>query len=269
MDRRLRYTLAVVVAVQAVVGLLVIVQSPLVSGAIWPFEGMTPLSWIFVGSIFAAVTASTSWCLLVGSERGLAGIALDHVAILAPFSILGLATLVGGASIDVAIFAAVSAVGAFVGVAVLRWSLRRPWRDPRAMPRLVRWSFGVFVVALVALGSLLVIRVPSIMPWQVTPELSTLFGLTFLGAATYFAFGVLEPRWENAGGQLAGFLAYDLVLIVPFLQRLPTVSDELRLNLFVYTGVLIFSGLLAIWFLLVDRRTRLGSARVDDAVPIT
>ena len=41
----------------------------------------------------------------------------------------------------------------------------------------------------------------------------------FLGSATYFAYGIVRPRWTNAGGQLAGFLAYDLVLIVPFMTR--------------------------------------------------
>ena len=95
------------------------------------------------------------------------------------------------------------------------------------------------------------------MPWSITPELSTLFGLMFLGAAAYFAFGLVEPRWENAGGQLAGFLAYDAVLIVPFVQRLPTIDPALRLNLVIYTAVVATSAILAIWYLGLDRRTRL------------
>src|SRR5881392_3773200 len=43
-----------------------------------------------------------------------------------------------------------------------------------------------------------------------------MFGLIFLGAATYFIYGALDPHWGNAVGQLAGFLAYDLVLLSPF-----------------------------------------------------
>jgi hypothetical protein len=39
-----------------------------------------------------------------------------------------------------------------------------------------------------------------------------MFGLIFLGAATYFIYGALDPHWGNAVGQLAGFLAYDLTI---------------------------------------------------------
>jgi len=77
----------------------------------------------------------------------------------------------------------------------------------------------VFIVALLIVSGLLIARVPDILPWALTPELSTLIGCMFLGAAAYFAYGVAAPRWENAGGQLAGFLAYGVVLILPFLVR--------------------------------------------------
>jgi hypothetical protein len=79
----------------------------------------------------------------------------------------------------------------------------------------------------------------------------------FFGAAVYFAYGLLRPLWVNAAGQLAGFLAYDLILIVPFLTRLPTTPDEHRLGLTIYTAVLIFSALLAIYYLFIHKPTRL------------
>jgi hypothetical protein len=101
-----------------------------------------------------------------------------------------------------------------------------------------------------------------VLPWPVTPALSTLIGFMFLGAAAYFAYGVAVPRWENAGGQLAGFLAYDIVLIVPFLVRLPTVDASVLPNLIVYTAVVTYSGLLAIYFLVLHPATR-GRARAD------
>jgi hypothetical protein len=124
------------------------------------------------------------------------------------------------------------------------------------------------VVALVVVGGLLVVGIPNIIPWTITPELSMLIGLMFLGAAAYFAFGVIEPRWENAGGQLAGFLAYDLVLIVPFLQRLPTVAEAQRLSLIVYTAVVIYSALLAISYLALNPATRMrGAATPSEQQP--
>jgi hypothetical protein len=266
MGGRVRGTLTVVAVIQAILAVLFIIQSPLVTGPVWPFEGMTPLSWIFVGSIYLAAAAATGWCIHIDSGRALVGIALDYIAILVPFSVLTTAAAVNGGGTDTALFAVACVLGAIVGVLMLRWALRHRWRDARPTPRPVRWSFLVFIVALLIVGGLLVLRVPGVMPWNVTPELSTLFGFMFLGAAAYFAFGLLEPRWENAGGQLAGFLAYDVVLIVPFLERLPTVPEALRPNLVVYTGVVVLSGLLAIWYLLIDPSTRLWSGGNERSV---
>jgi len=233
---------------------------------LWPFPGRTPLTNIFIGSIFAAAAASTAWCLVVGSDRAIAGIALDYITIFVPFAVFSFAQVAGGdagSSVHVAAFGVTSAVGVGVGVWLLRWSLAHPWRDARPTPRLVRGSFVVFIVALIIVSGLLIARVPDILPWAITPELSTLIGCMFLGAAAYFAYGVINPRWENAGGQLAGFLAYDIVLIVPFLVRLPTIDRDLLPNLVVYTGVVVYSGLLATWYLALDPRTR-GRPPRDD-----
>ena len=123
------------------------------------------------------------------------------------------------------------------------------------MPALVHWSFVVFVIALVYAAIRLFLQIPTI-PWPLTPELSIVAGCMFLGAAAYFVYGLLRPSWVNAGGQLAGFLAYDLVLIVPFLRALPNVAPEFRTGLIVYTIVVIYSGLLAIYCLFLRRPAR-------------
>jgi hypothetical protein len=250
--------LLAIAAIQIVCALGFVLQiEPVI--AVWPFEGTTPLSNTFIGSIFAAAAASTIWCVWAGSDRALAGIALDYLLILAPATVISLAGALGGGGAGMAAFGVACAVGVVFGLWLLRRSLAHRWRDPRPLPGPVRWAFALFIVALLLVGGALAIRVPNIMPWTITPELSTLFGLMFLGAAAYFAFGLVEPRWEDAGGQLAGFLAYDIVLVVPFLQRLPTVDESLRINLVIYTAVVIGSGLLAIWYLVLDRRTRIGS----------
>jgi hypothetical protein len=82
----------------------------------------------------------------------------------------------------------------------------------------------------------------------------------FLGAATYFAYALFRPSWLNAAGPLVGFLAYDVVLIVPFLTRLPSTSPEHVVGLIIYTAVVIYSGLLATYYLFIHKGTRLGSA---------
>ena len=268
MGRYVRAALWVVVAVQTLMALGFVFQVVAVTG-LWPFPGATPLTNIFIGSIFGAAAASTAWCLAMRSDRGLAGIALDYLAILVPFSVFSFVDAAGsgadGASAHVAVFGVTCVAGAFVGLALLRWSLGFNWRDPRPTPSLVRGSFAFFIDALVIVAGLLIARVPDILPWPVTPELSILIGIMFLGAAAYFAYGVVDPRWENAGGQLAGFLAYDVVLIVPFLTRLPTIDDHLRINLAVYTAVVAFSGVLAIWYLALDTRTRGRAPAMDGA----
>ena len=93
------------------------------------------------------------------------------------------------------------------------------------LPGLVRWSFIVFIAALLVVSTRLLMQVPNVIPWKITPDLSLVIGWMFIGAAMYFAYGLLRPGWVNAAGQLAGFLAYDVALIVPFLQRLPQECD--------------------------------------------
>ncbi len=251
--------LAVVAAGQAIVGVLLAFNVSWATGLL-PFEGRTPLSNIFVGSIALAAAASTAWCLIEASERAIAGIALDYVAIFIPLTIVSLMSAAGASGDSATALAAYgvsTAIGAVFGLWLLRWALRHPWRDPRPLPRPVLVAFVVFVLALIPVGLALVLGVPNILPWAVTRELSAAFGLMFLGAAAYFAYGLYDRRWENAGGQLAGFLAYDLVLIVPFAIRLPTIDANLLPNLIVYTIVVGASGVLAVWYLFLYRPTRI------------
>jgi hypothetical protein len=228
---------------------------------LWPFGG-GQLTYVFLGSIFAAAAASTAWSLVRDAPRAVAGIALDYLVILAPLAVYSLVRALAGAEDAgrVAGFGVACAIGAGFGASLLRKALSQEWRDPRPTPSLVRWSFGAFVVALLLVSTLLLAR-RNVLPWPVTDDQSTAIGLMFLGAAAYFVYGLVEPRWENAGGQLAGFLAYDLVLIGPFLDRLPDIPGEFRTELVVYTVVVVYSGLLAAWYLLAAPGTRLTDAR--------
>ena len=87
-----------------------------------------------------------------------------------------------------------------------------------------------------------------------------IFGFIYLGAAAYFIYGVLDPRWPNAQGQLVGFLAYDLVLIGPFVDRFDEVHGGELTSLIVYTAFVAYSGLLAIYYLFVAPETRIKLA---------
>ena len=83
----------------------------------------------------------------------------------------------------------------------------------------MRIAFGLFTFVLLIAGGLLVQRV-QIFPWVLDRDSAMAFGVMFLGAAAYFIYGLVEPVWSNAKGQLIGFLAYDAVLLVPYLQAL-------------------------------------------------
>jgi hypothetical protein len=124
----------------------------------------------------------------------------------------------------------------------------------------------VFLVVLIVVGIQMVLKVPGVLPWNVTEESLVIYGWIFIGAGAYFAYSLLRPSWYNSAGQLLGFLGYDLVLIVPFLLRLPTVEPQYRLGLIFYTIVVIYSGGLAIYYLFLNPATRLwGTRRLEQS----
>lgn len=255
MSKATRYLLLFICAVQLFFAVAFFFQWPL-AVTIWPFEGTTPLTYIFIAAIFAAAAASTLWPIYTGNYGALAGVGLDYAVILAPMAgyIAGLGLQGGGGGF--LLYAALCLAGAMFGIWLFRWSRTLPMDTSLPMPVLVHGSFAFFVIALLYTSGRLFLQIPTI-PWPLTPELSVVAGCIFLGAAAYFIYGLLRPSWANAGGQLSGFLAYDLVLIVPFLTRLPSVAPEFRTGLIVYTTVVIYSGLLAIYYLFINRPTRL------------
>jgi hypothetical protein len=106
-------------------------------------------------------------------------------------------------------------------------------------------------------GVALVLKAEKVLPWPVSDDLSVIVGGLFLGAGAYLGYGLLRPSWANSGGQLAAFLAYDVVLLYPLLAHFDDVASDLRVNLFVYSGVVIYSALLASYFLFVSAETRI------------
>ena len=117
-------------------------------------------------------------------------------------------------------------------------------------------SFVVFTIVLLLVGTLLVLQKPVVFPWPLKPESSVIFGLIFLGAATYFAIALNSTKWHSARGQLIGFLAYDLILIGPFLAHFSAVKAEHRVSLILYILVLVYSGALAVYYLFINKITR-------------
>ncbi len=223
---------------------------------LWPWEDGR-YSYLFVGSILAAASAAALWIGWTGELAVLPAGSLNIFVIALSTSIYFFNLVSQGRS-GMLIFGIASIVMALMGAAAFLWSRRLPLSDPRPTPGLVRVSFGIFIVSLFLAAGALILHLP-VFPWDLNPDTSIVFGCIFLGDAFYFIYGLFRPRWGNAFGQLLSFLAYDLVLIIPFVLLFDTVKPDHRINLIVYTAVLIYSGGLAAYYLLFNPQTRFGA----------
>jgi hypothetical protein len=255
MKKEFRYLLYLVCLIQLIFAAGFFWQLPFAVNW-WLLTGTTPLTFTFIASIFAAAAASTFWTVASRNDGALAGIGLDYLFILGPISIyffllsntyesglMGLALVLG--------------LGALFGLGSFWWAVRMPLGEMPALPHPIRWSFLTFVLGLILVSVRLIIKRPNVVPWIVTPEISVVIGWIFFGAAIYFAYTLFKPSWHNAAGQLMGFLAYDLVLLPPFMGKLPTIAPEHRTSMIIYIVVMLFSGSLATYYLFIHKPTRI------------
>ncbi len=223
--------------------------------SLWPWSD-SRLSYLFVGSIIAAASVAMLWIGWSGEWGALPAGALNVFVIAIGFAFYFLLLYAQKGQAILLIDGIVSLLAAFASGVAFVWGRHFPVRDSRPMPVFVRISFGIFVTALVLASLPLVLRYPTIFPWPLNPDSSVLFGLIFLGDAFYFLYGMLNPRWHHARGQLLSFLAYDLVLIIPFLNHFAAVKPEHALSLTLYIAVLVYSGALAVYYLFFNKPTQ-------------
>jgi hypothetical protein len=224
----------------------------------WPVPQTGPLTFTLIGSFFASACAAMLWCIWERQPGALFGLGLDFLTIFGVVALFSFDLADGVDGVAVLAFA-LACGGALLAVTILP-ALRSPTVDHRRQPPLVRWSFIGSVLWLLAVGVALVLKAEKVLPWPVSDDLSVIVGGLFLGAGAYLGYGLLRPSWANSGGQLAAFLAYDVVLLYPLLAHFDDVASDLRVNLFVYSGVVIYSALLAGYFLFVNMETRIRSA---------
>ena len=229
--------------------------------ALWPWPD-SRMSYIFIGSMLLAQAGALFWQArsleLNAAMGGAIGYGLMNAGFVFLMGSLDLQTR-DLRSLGWAITAMVLTLGA---IAVLLLRNHFPVTRSSATPPIVRWSFLVIAVALVIATVMLLARSPIVFPWPLKPESSIAFGLMFLGSAVYFIDGFARPYWGNAIGQLLAFLIYDLVLIYPWLSHFPKAKDGFLISLVIYVAVLLWSGYLAIRYLLVERGTRIIGERV-------
>ncbi len=182
------------------------------------------MSFIFLASIAAAVAAPAFWVAITGEFRAWAGVAINGVVV----STLASAYLLSRVVRDLTPEALPTAL-VFLSLTPLaamsyRWARGEPVQNRRRSPRFVNGWFVVFIAILVITGTALILQVDRIFPWNLEPATSTLFGCFFLGASAYFVYAVRHAYWVIAAGALSSFLAYDVVLALPYLRML--VDDE-------------------------------------------
>ncbi len=224
--------------------------------ALWPFAwGGYRMGWVFLTSVAWAIAAPLIWIGLTGSLAAVAPGALNLAVFFGGMGgyLTQLATrpedgMNGGWAVAFFICAA-----AMVAMFVITW--RIPVKNARRTPLAVRVAFAVAAVILIAAGLALLAEYPTVFPWPTKSAGFISYGWVFLGASLYFIYAVINPKWELAAGQLLGFLAYDIVLLPPYLALFGSVKPGHEPSLFVYTAVLIVSSVLAIYYLFVNQTT--------------
>lgn len=222
--------------------------------ALWPWQD-GKLSYTFVASIFAAIGAPVLWMGLSGELAAMRAGALDFA-----MTYLGLTLVLllpqAADIVDVVPFLIFTSLSLLFNLLLYGWARQFSFKDQRPVPGLLRWSFLVFMIVLVGVGIALVTLQPHVFPWPLQPQTSVVFGWIFLGAAVYFLHGFLYPVWLNVCGQLLGFLAYDIVLLIPFIRHFDSVKPDHYLSLTIYTAVIVYSALLSLYYLLIHPDTR-------------
>lgn len=219
-----------------------------IAAYIWPWP-MGGLGYTFVGSIFGAIAGASLWVIYRKEWGAVFGGAINLF-----IAFLGFAVLLWGmrgqeGMAHTTWWAIGTGVYAVSMIGFAWWSYPIPLRDMRPMPAYIRWSFAAFAAILTWTGIRLVIQEPYIFPWPLKPADSALYGYIFLGAALYFAYGFFRPVMGNAMGQLWGFLAYDFILIEPYIKHLSTVKPEHRTSLVVYLFFIVYSMVMGLYCL--------------------
>lgn len=243
---------------------------------VWPWPDVK-MSFIFLAAIGLAIGVPLLWIGLTG-EIG----ALEPLFLLLGVGLGGIGSYLlvrswGPQDIRLATYGGIAVSGGAGFLLLYRWSRSFPLLDTRPLAPLLRLIFLVFCGILTVAGVALLFQVERVFPWNLQPGTSTLFGWIFIGAAILFAWIVAHPKWGYGAGALIGFLAYDLLLYLPYVDLWRSRHDSTVVSsyyggatsadlvneksLVIYLSVLVVSGLVAVIALPLYRFRRVSTQR--------
>jgi hypothetical protein len=215
----------------------------------------------FLGAVAGGISASTLWIAISGELRAIAGGTLTLMAFYAILSVsVGILSQQDG-SASLSAVAVGSAVASLLFATLFVRARQYPIRDSRPLPVPVRVSFVLYSALLAIVGLAILFRVANVFPLSLSPLGEAVIGSFFVGAACYFAYGLRHPIWGNAAGQMWAFLAYDAMLIIPFVLQFGHFEPGHLASLIVNTAVLICSGGLSAYYLLLQPARRVLGTR--------
>lgn len=216
----------------------------------WPWvDGR--LSNIFISSVLGAVAAAMLWVGISG-RLAAATAGFVHVATM----LIGFATVLLPLAIDrddsqLLAYAVACLAAAAVSLGGFAWARRRVPARPEALPRSLKIWSALYVLITIPVGSVMILNAADVMPWPIKEETETLYGWIFVAASCSFIYPLLRGGMEYVIGGLVGFLAYDIVLIVPFLGHLDEVPAGLKGNLILYITALVVTASVSIYYLFI------------------
>lgn len=214
----------------------------------------------FLAAMLVAIAAPLIWITLAQEWGAMVAGLLNLLVILVGFTVFTFQLASADSQHYSTIFPVIFMFSGLVSVGLIFWSRRYPLRDLRPMPGLVRISFAIFAFVLVVGGGILSLRLNDrIIPWTLLPDTAVMIGWIFLGNAVYFIYAILHPYRATTIGPLLSFLAYDIVLLPRLLGHFsdPLATDQ-QISLLIYNAILIYSAILASYYLLLNRDIRLG-----------
>ncbi|MGO8950317.1 MAG: hypothetical protein ACLQUY_22190 [Ktedonobacterales bacterium] len=252
-------------------GMLSLVEAAGLGLHIAPFTGIWPLGDasavdLYLGAYMAAIGSSLLWISISGELRAAVAGGITLTVAYAGLAITWFVLSEGATDSRHLRTAALLCAIASVVSAGIAWRFRRfPLGSIRPLPRLLYVSFAGFALLLALVGGAVLLRMPNVFPLELSPVAAALVGCSFLGSATFFLYALAFPIWQNAHAQLWGFLAYDLVLIVPLTLEVKHAAASERPALLLNLVVLVYSGAVAIYYLLIARATRVWTLQAPGA----